>query len=78
MVNFALEYVDKVLSGKLFAGEKIKQACERFKRDLERSKNDNFPYYFNEQQANKAITFMELLPSTDGSKIEMLDRKSVV
>lgn len=72
MTNFALEYADKILSGEIFAGEKIKQACERFKRDLERSQNDNFPYYFNEQQANKAIAFMELLPSTDGSKIEML------
>ncbi|MGE7691336.1 terminase large subunit [Lysinibacillus sp. NPDC097214] len=72
MTNFALEYADKILSGEIFGGEKIKQACERFKRDLERSQNDDFPYYFNEQQANKAIAFIELLPSTDGSKIEML------
>lgn len=72
MANFALEYADKILSGELFAGEKIKQACERFKRDLERSKNDDFPYYFDEVQANKAIAFIELLPSTDGAKINML------
>lgn len=29
-----IEYVDQVLSGQVLAGQKIKWACERFKRDL--------------------------------------------
>lgn len=29
-----IEYVDQVLSGEVLAGQKIKWACERFKRDL--------------------------------------------
>lgn len=67
-----IPYVEDVLTGKVLAGEKIKLACERFKRDLERSKNDNFPYYYDEQQAKKACSFIELLPKTDGSKLKLL------
>lgn len=67
-----IPYVEDVLTGKVLAGEKIKLACQRFKRDLERSKNDNFPYYYDEKQAKKACTFIELLPKTDGSKLKLL------
>lgn len=63
------EYIEKVLSGELIAGEKIKLACQRHVADLNRT---DFPYYFDEAQANKAIQFVELLPSTDGRPIKML------
>lgn len=39
---------------------------------MERSKSEDFPYIFDEKQANKAIQFMELLPGTDGQSIQML------
>lgn len=67
-----IEYIEKVLSGKLIASNKIKLACERHMNDLERSETSDFPYYFDEEQAYKAIKFIELLPSTDGKKIKML------
>lgn len=67
-----IPYVEQVLTGEVPAGTKIKQACERFKRDLERSKSDEFPYYYDEQQALKACKFIELLPKTDGSKLKLL------
>jgi phage terminase large subunit-like protein len=66
------EYIQKVLSGELVAPEKIRLACERHMSDLKRSKSDSFPYMFDEKQAVKAIKFIELMPSTDGKKIEML------
>ncbi|MEK2471286.1 terminase large subunit, partial [Tetragenococcus halophilus] len=66
------DYIEKVLSGELLAPEKIKNACQRHKNDLERSKSEDFPYIFDEKQASKAIQFMELLPSTDGQAIQML------
>ncbi|AOF49618.1 terminase [Tetragenococcus halophilus] len=66
------DYIEKVLSGELLAPEKIKNACQRHKNDLERSKLEDFPYIFDEKQANKAIQFMELLPGTDGNTIKML------
>ncbi|QGP76891.1 terminase large subunit [Tetragenococcus halophilus] len=65
-------YIEKVLSGELLASEKIKNACQRHINDLERSKYEDFPYIFDEKQANKAIQFMELLPGTDGNTIKML------
>lgn len=67
-----IEYVTKVLSGEIVAGTKIKQACERFNRDLERSKSDDFPYYYDEEQAEKSCKFIELLPSTDGRPLTLL------
>ncbi|EME8138673.1 terminase large subunit [Enterococcus faecium] len=66
------EYIEKVLSGELVAPKKIIQACERHISDLERSKSDSFPYVFDEEQATKAIKFMQLLPATNGDKIDML------
>ncbi|MDT2597766.1 terminase large subunit [Enterococcus dongliensis] len=66
------DYIEKVLSGKLITPKKIIQACERHINDLERSKSDSFPYVFDEEQATKAIKFMQLLPATNGDKIDML------
>lgn len=66
------DYIEKVLSGKLIAPKKIIQACERHISDLERSKSNSFPYVFDEEQATKAIKFMQLLPATNGDKIDML------
>ena len=71
-VNHALEYANKVLSGEIVAGRKIKLAVQRFKRDLERSKTDDFLYYFDVERANKSLKFIELLPGTDGKEIKML------
>lgn len=49
---------------------KIKLACERHENDL---KKVDFPYYFDEGEADKAIKiYAELLPSTDGKPIQVL------
>lgn len=67
MTDYVLDYCNKVLSGEITANEKIKQAC---KRELNDRKRD-FNYYFDVQQANKAIKFMSLIPKTDGTRLEM-------
>ena len=72
MVNHALEYANKVLNGDIMAGKKIKLAVERFVKDLEQSKSDDFPYYFDVERANRSLKFVELLPGTDGNPIKML------
>lgn len=66
-----IQYVDDVLNGRVVVGEKIRLACERFKRDLARSKNDDFPFYYDQHKADKAIKFIEMLPKTDGTKLKM-------
>lgn len=71
MTDYVLDYCNKVLSGEINANKKIKLACEREIRDRKRVKNDDFNYYFDQEQANKAIKFMTLIPKTDGSKLEM-------
>lgn len=69
-----IRYVDDVLSGKIVTSKKIKQACERFKRDLERSKSDdNFPYYYDEKMAKMACQFVQMLPLTDGGKFHLAE-----
>lgn len=68
-----IKYVDDVLSGKIIAGKKIHLACERCKRDLERSKGDDFPYYYDEKLARKACQFVQLLPLTNGGKFHLAE-----
>lgn len=69
--NYALDYAEKVLDGEITAGKKINQACKRFITDLERSETDEFNYYFDNDKANRSIAFMEMLPSTDGKKLNL-------
>ena len=68
-----IKYVDDVLSGKIVAGKKIRLACERYKQDLERSKSDDFPYYYDEKMARKACQFVQILPLTNGSKFHLAE-----
>ncbi len=68
-----IKYVDDVLSGKIIAGKKIHLACERYKRDLERSKSDDFPYYYDEKMARKACQFVQMLPLTNGGKFHLAE-----
>ncbi len=68
-----IKYVDDVLSGKIIAGKKIRLACERYKRDLERSKSDDFPYYYDEKMARKACQFVQMLPLTNGGKFHLAE-----
>lgn len=68
-----IKYVDDVLSGKIVAGKKIKQACQRFKNDLQRSKNDDFPYYYEPAMADKACKFVQMLPLTNGGKFHLAE-----
>ena len=66
-----IRYVVDVLSDRVVTSHKIYLACQRFKRDLERSKSDDFPFYYDQKMADKAIKFIELLPKTDGTKLQM-------
>ncbi|WP_319528977.1 terminase TerL endonuclease subunit [uncultured Cohaesibacter sp.] len=62
----AFQYADDVLSGRMPACRWVRLACERHKRDLERSESSDWPYRFNAAQAEKALKFVELMPHTKG------------
>ncbi|MFR5265340.1 terminase large subunit [Clostridium sp.] len=59
-------YAKDVLEGKIVTGKLVKLACERHLNDLERAKTEEFPYYFDIEEADKTFKFFELLKFTDG------------
>lgn len=61
-MNYVKDYAEKVISGEILAGKKVILAAKRFINDLERQKDDDFEYYFDNERANKVIGFMEILP----------------
>lgn len=58
----ATQYCKDVLSGKIIAGKKIKQACRRHLDDIKRSKDDDCPYYYSEERAEHVVSFISLMP----------------
>lgn len=65
-VKAAEDYARQVVAGKIIACKWIKLACQRHLDDLERSKQDDFPYYFDPAKAEKVAKFLQLLPHTKG------------
>lgn len=61
-MNYVKDYAEKVISSEILAGKKVILAAKRFINDLERQKDDDFEYYFDNERANKVIGFMEILP----------------
>lgn len=59
-------FIDEVLSGKQIACKKIRQACERHMRDLERSVDPDYPFYFDSEWADNYILFMKDLTMHQG------------
>ena len=65
-VGTALEYAQAVVKGKIVACKWVKLACKRHLDDLKASRRKAFPYYFDEDAANKVCTFLSLMPHTKG------------
>lgn len=60
--NYALD----VINGKILACQNIKLACERYFRDLENENTKEFPYYYDQHEAERVCSFFELLPHVKG------------
>lgn len=71
MDNCVTDYEKRVLGGDIEAGRKLKKAIKRDQKDLRKSKKKDFPYYFNQELADKAINFVELLPTTSGDPLKL-------
>ena len=48
-----------MVAGRIVAGAKVVKACQRHLRDLERSENDDYPYFFHEGRGYQPIGFIE-------------------
>ena len=58
-VKRCFRYVEDVLEGRIRACEKVKAACRRFLEDLERSRDPDYPWRFDEFKAGRPVDFME-------------------
>lgn len=65
-IELAHKWAKDVIAGKFPACRYVVQACQRHFDNLEASKGDDYPYYFDEKEAAKKIAFIELLPHTKG------------
>lgn len=61
-MDYAKEYAEKVVNGDRIAGQKVILAAKRYLNDLQKQTDDDFPYFYDQERANKVISFMELLP----------------
>lgn len=64
--NAAEQYVADVLAGKIVVGKLVRLAVERHVRDLERSKDEDYPYRFDPEAGNRAIRFFGILKHSKG------------
>lgn len=63
-----IEYCNRILDGRIIACKKHKWTCERFLNDLDKSnKNlEEFPYRFDELEAQRAINWIEEFKHSKG------------
>lgn len=66
----AIRYAQRIADGKAVACKFVKQACERFIKELARSKlNDpKFPYKFDRRIGERVCRFVELMPHIKGKE----------
>lgn len=58
--NIVHDYVEGVLSGDIVACRLVKAACERHLLDISRQDTEEFPYYFDEIEAESVCQFFPL------------------
>lgn len=61
-IDYAKEYAESVINGDRIAGKKVILSAKRYLNDLKASENDNFPYFYDVERANRVNQFMEILP----------------
>ena len=69
VVNYAdvaTQYAKDVVSGKINACLHVRNACQRHLDNIEASKQPDYPYYWNEQAANKICKFASMMVHIKG------------
>ena len=60
MEDKTTKYCKMVLAGEIVAGRLVRLACERHLKDLKKSKNKSYPYYFDREAADVRFEFYKL------------------
>lgn len=68
MIDHVQKYIDAVESGDILVGEKIQQAIDRHKSDIEKSKQDDYPFYYDPKYAKNIVKFISMLPDPKSGK----------
>lgn len=68
MIDHVQNYIDAVESGKIKVGKKIQLAINRHKSDIEKSKEAEFPFYYDPKYAKNIIRFISMLPDPKSGK----------
>ncbi|EPN9408866.1 terminase large subunit [Enterococcus faecium] len=68
MIDHVQKYIDEVENGNILVCEKIQMAIDRHKRDIERSKRDDFPYYYEPKYTQNIVKFISMLPDPKSGK----------
>ena len=64
------QYIDEVSKDKIIIGELVKMAVSRHLSDILKSQDDNYPYVFNRERADRAITIAKLHKGTKGREFK--------
>ncbi|HGF7523401.1 TPA: terminase TerL endonuclease subunit [Enterococcus faecium] len=68
MIDRVQKYIDEVENGNILVCEKIQMAIDRHKKDIERSKRDDFPYYYEPKYTQNIVKFISMLPDPKSGK----------
>ncbi|PHL06523.1 terminase large subunit [Enterococcus faecium] len=68
MIDHVQKYIDEVENGNILVCEKIQMAIDRHKKDIERSKRDGFPYYYEPKYTQNIVKFISMLPDPKSGK----------
>jgi phage terminase large subunit-like protein len=66
LFEMAKKYAEDVLSGAEITTKEVKIQCSWFMRDLERQKNEDYPYYFDNEEIEKIEGILGLLKFVTG------------
>ncbi|QBZ69812.1 terminase large subunit [Enterococcus phage vB_EfaS_Ef5.4] len=71
-IDFVADYINYVRYNQIPIGNKIKQAIRRHEKDLERSLDPDYPYYYDPKEALEPVAFIEMLPDPKTRKTNKL------
>lgn len=65
-ISIAAQYAEDILTGDIPACKFVKQACQRFVDDYDRSLTNSFPYRLDFEKAQEWCEFLEKMPHVKG------------
>lgn len=60
------KYAEDCIAGKIVSGKKHKWACLRFLKDIQKEESEEFPYHWDEKEAQKIVDWFAMLYHSKG------------